>query len=189
MKKVKIENGHEDVRKDFVKNKQTIIMAAKKLFEEKGPDVALLEIAQEANVSRMTFYRHFPDKSSLITAVFHYNLDRLSNYAKEHTNDPQCFFNLLIMSLNERIENNQLLPHVNEVGALSTMHKLIELFETPVKNAKKASLLRKDFILKEDLVILMMMLSGTIPYITVYGESKGAKRIFDFLIDGLRAPK
>jgi hypothetical protein len=47
-------------RSDSVQNKVKIVKTALNLFMEKGIDIPLTEIAKESDVSRMTFYRHFP---------------------------------------------------------------------------------------------------------------------------------
>lgn len=57
-------------RADSIQNKEAILKTAMRLFRTRGIDISLTEIAKETNVSRMTFYRHFPDKNAIVLAVF-----------------------------------------------------------------------------------------------------------------------
>ncbi|WP_202948298.1 MULTISPECIES: TetR/AcrR family transcriptional regulator [Streptomyces] len=57
-------------RADAARNVQLLLAAAKKLFDEHGPDVALDEVARRAGVGNATLYRHFPTRQDLIVAVY-----------------------------------------------------------------------------------------------------------------------
>jgi AcrR family transcriptional regulator len=57
-------------RADAARNVQSILAAAKALFDEHGPDVALDEVARRAGVGNATLYRHFPTRQDLIVAVY-----------------------------------------------------------------------------------------------------------------------
>ncbi|MCO6011129.1 TetR/AcrR family transcriptional regulator [Actinoallomurus purpureus] len=57
-------------RTDAARNAQALLAAAKELFDERGPDVALDEVARRAGVGNATLYRHFPTRRDLIVAVY-----------------------------------------------------------------------------------------------------------------------
>ncbi|MGW6589000.1 TetR/AcrR family transcriptional regulator [Streptomyces globisporus] len=57
------------LRADARLNRQQIIEAARELFAERGPDVPTEEVARRAGVGTATFYRRFPDRQALISAV------------------------------------------------------------------------------------------------------------------------
>jgi AcrR family transcriptional regulator len=57
-------------RADAARNVQSLLAAAKKLFDEHGPDVALDEVARRAGVGNATLYRHFATRQDLIVAVY-----------------------------------------------------------------------------------------------------------------------
>ena len=56
-------------RADAVRNRASILEAARRLVTERGTDVAMGEIAREAGVAVGTLYRHFPNKADLLAAV------------------------------------------------------------------------------------------------------------------------
>jgi AcrR family transcriptional regulator len=64
-------------RADAARNAGVLLAAAKDLFLERGPDVALDEIARRAGVGNATLYRHFPTRSDLILAVYSDEVDTL----------------------------------------------------------------------------------------------------------------
>lgn len=65
------------LRADAERNRQRIVDAATELFAERGVDVSVEDIAARACVGIGTFYRRFPDRESLVEAVFATKLDRV----------------------------------------------------------------------------------------------------------------
>jgi AcrR family transcriptional regulator len=57
-------------RADAARNAQLLLAAAKELFDELGPEVALDEVARRAGVGNATLYRHFPTRGDLLVAVY-----------------------------------------------------------------------------------------------------------------------
>lgn len=57
-------------RADAARNADAILVAAKHLFAERGPDVPFDEVARRAGVGNATLYRHFPTRSDLLVAVY-----------------------------------------------------------------------------------------------------------------------
>jgi AcrR family transcriptional regulator len=70
------------LRADAERNRQRILDAAKHLFAERGVDVSVEDIAAAAGVGIGTFYRRFPDRESLIEAVFVSKLERVIEAAQ-----------------------------------------------------------------------------------------------------------
>lgn len=62
-------------RRDARRNRDLLLVTARRLFAEQGLDVTLKEVAREAGVGVGTVYRHFPDKDALVTALFSPQLD------------------------------------------------------------------------------------------------------------------
>lgn len=57
-------------RADAVRNAQLLLAAARELFDERGPDVAMDEVARRAGVGNATLYRNFPTRSDLLAAAY-----------------------------------------------------------------------------------------------------------------------
>ncbi|WUH91529.1 TetR/AcrR family transcriptional regulator [Streptomyces sp. NBC_00433] len=61
---------HRARRADAARNAELLLAAAKRLFAQEGPDVALDEVARGAGLGNATLYRHFPTRGDLLVAVY-----------------------------------------------------------------------------------------------------------------------
>jgi AcrR family transcriptional regulator len=81
--------GHSDgpgattrrVRADAQRNIATVVEAAKAVFADSGVDAPVREIASRAGVGVGTLYRHFPQRSDLVVAVFRHEIDACAGAA------------------------------------------------------------------------------------------------------------
>lgn len=69
------------VRADTKRNLDKLIVAAKEVFATSGVDAPVREIAQQAGFGVGTLYRHFPQRSDLIAAVFRREVDACADTA------------------------------------------------------------------------------------------------------------
>jgi AcrR family transcriptional regulator len=71
------------LRADAERNRARILAAAAHVFAERGLDVSLDDIAAAAGVGIGTVYRRFPDKDSLIDALFEDKIDQMVQIATD----------------------------------------------------------------------------------------------------------
>jgi AcrR family transcriptional regulator len=57
------------MRSDALKNRERLLVAAGQVFEEKGLDASVADVARAAGVGMGTLYRRFPSKEALIEAL------------------------------------------------------------------------------------------------------------------------
>lgn len=57
-------------RADAQRNAELLLVAAKEVFDERGVDAPLDDVARRAGVGNATMYRHFPTRRELIVAVY-----------------------------------------------------------------------------------------------------------------------
>jgi AcrR family transcriptional regulator len=69
------------VRSDAQRNSGALLEAAKAAFATSGVHTPVREIAERAGVGVGTFYRHFPQRSDLVAAVFRHELDACADAA------------------------------------------------------------------------------------------------------------
>lgn len=74
-------SGTRRVRADAQRNLEALREAAKEIFAESGVDAPVREIAERAGVGLGTVYRHFPQRSDLIKAVFRHEIDSCAQAA------------------------------------------------------------------------------------------------------------
>ena len=75
-------------RADGQRNRERLIEVAKAAFAETGPDVSLEEIARRAGVGIGTFYRHFPNRDSIVEAVYRREVEQLAAAATRLLDSP-----------------------------------------------------------------------------------------------------
>ena len=74
-------NRDGPVRADARRNLAVVLEAAKDVFATSGVDAPVREIAGKAGVGVATIYRHFPERSDLIAAVFRNEVDACAGAA------------------------------------------------------------------------------------------------------------
>jgi AcrR family transcriptional regulator len=72
-------------------NRRALIVAARRLFAERGYRVPLSAVARAAGLGQGVLYRHFPTRFDLAIAVFEVNLAELDALADD---DPRAFARL-----------------------------------------------------------------------------------------------
>jgi AcrR family transcriptional regulator len=69
------------VRADAQRNIDALLEAAKAVFAMSGVDAPVREVAERAGVGVGTVYRHFPQRSDLVAAVFRREIDACADAA------------------------------------------------------------------------------------------------------------
>jgi AcrR family transcriptional regulator len=69
------------VRADAQRSVDALVDAAREVFLEVGVDAPVRQIAGRAGVGLATFYRHFPERSDLVSAVFRHEVDACADEA------------------------------------------------------------------------------------------------------------
>ena len=69
------------VRADAQRSLDALLQAAKQVFAASGVDAPVREVAEAAGVGLGTLYRHFPQRSDLVAAVFRREIDGCADAA------------------------------------------------------------------------------------------------------------
>ena len=69
------------VRADAQRSIDALLQSAIKVFATSGVDAPVREIAEKAGVGIGTLYRHFPQRSDLVAAVFRHEIDACADAA------------------------------------------------------------------------------------------------------------
>ena len=75
--------GAKPLRADAQRSLDALLQAAKEVFAAAGVDAPIREIAGKAGLGLGTVYRHFPQRSDLIAAVFRREIDDCAEAATE----------------------------------------------------------------------------------------------------------
>jgi AcrR family transcriptional regulator len=71
------------IRSDAQRSINALLEAALAVFSTSGVDAPVREIAEKAGVGIGTVYRHFPERSNLVAAVFRQQIDACANAAHD----------------------------------------------------------------------------------------------------------
>jgi AcrR family transcriptional regulator len=97
-------SGVQPLRADARRNRDQLLMAARDVFVEEGPDAPLEDIARRAGVGIATLYRRFPDRSSLMRAVVLDVLGRTAHEARLALAEEPDAFQALIRYMHRAVD-------------------------------------------------------------------------------------
>jgi AcrR family transcriptional regulator len=183
------------MRADARRNRDQIVLAARDVFADHGPDAPLEEVARRAGVGIGTLYRRFPDRRSLQRAVA---LDVLASAAQEArlalTEEPDAFralarymhraLDLRIGAVMPALVNQ--LP-LGDAEVLRARDEAGQPMQQMIASAQAEGRLRLD-VAFADVGLLITRLSRPLPSpIPRALNERLAHRHLDLLLDGLRA--
>jgi AcrR family transcriptional regulator len=178
-------------RADSARNRQLLIDAAKAAFADIGLDVSLEEIARRAGVGIGTLYRHFPNRESVVEAVYRREVEQLADAVPQllEASPPAEALHRWMHLFVDYIATKRLIAPslgaaTSATSALraNSAERIREAITTLVKRAIDSGQVRKD-IAPSDLLRAMIGVS--------YGNpdeawEASARRVIDLLMDGLR---
>ncbi|WP_046496293.1 TetR/AcrR family transcriptional regulator [Streptomyces odonnellii] len=182
-------------RADALRNRERIVVAARELFVEYGPEAPLDEIARRAGIGNATLYRHFPDRNALIHDVVLFVMARATDHAERIATEESDPFHALRrfvhIAADERI--GALCPLLS--NAFDSDHpdlyagreRLEEAVEGLMERARKAGRLRTD-VAVGDLMVALSQLTRPLPGTGCLTMDRFAHRHLQLFLDGLEAP-
>jgi AcrR family transcriptional regulator len=184
--------SQKPLRKDAERNRVRILTAAGELFAERGLGVTLDDIARHAGVGVGTVYRRFPDKETLIDALFAQRIEALCDIAAQALEIPDLWEGLVFYfeQGSQRQAHDRGLKellscstHGGEpvMAAKARLRVLVtELFD----RAKAAKVLREDVEPFDSPLIAMML--GAVMDRSRDVEPELWRRFLGLILDGLR---
>ncbi len=152
------------MRADAERNRRRLLDAATQMFCERGLDVGVGEIAQQAGVGRGTLFRNFPSKEHLIAAIV---VERMresitrGRAALEAVDAGQSLFDLIEQSVGRSQADRALFDALDEAwlanDEIRQVHEeLIEILEALVRKAQDQGAVRGDI----SAIDVMLMIKG-----------------------------
>ncbi|SHF51886.1 transcriptional regulator, TetR family [Jatrophihabitans endophyticus] len=185
-----VEPCGKPMRADAVRNRELLVSTAARIFEERGPEAPLEDIAKGAGVGIGTLYRHFPTRDALLEAVYRREVETLcagvEGLRAEH--EPvealsewmRAFVVYVARKRGMAAALKAALGPENTLFADSHV-RMREALSTLVGDAVTAGQIRDDI----DPMDLMRAMSGVCMAADPSGNPSAA-RIIDLLLDGLR---
>lgn len=175
-------------RADAARNYDKVVAAAREAFGERGASTSLEEIARRAGVGIGTLYRNFPNRQSLLEAVYVGEVEDVSRSATEFEQlEPwealSGWLHRLVGYLTTKHAlAAEMLDYMDRDAPLFQACRavLFEAGEPLLARAKAAGAVRDDVELKD----IIMMIGGIAKYSA--SDPRQIERMVDIALDGLR---
>ena len=179
------------LRADASRNRDTLLAAATRAFATAEAEPSMRAIAREAGVGIATLYRHFPTRESLVDAVYHDQVERLTVGARELLGQlPPAeamrrwmdLFGDWLMTKHGMIDTLLAMIESGEIALAQTRAELLDVITTILEAGRAAGDLRAD-VTAEDIAASLLGI------FTVAGKPEQrpqADRLLNLLMDGLR---
>lgn len=163
-------------RSDARRNREALLAAAERVFAEYSPAAPLQLVAEAAGVGRGTLYRHFPDRTALVAAIYEARLGRYEAFAATHADDPDLLFLVLRMVAEEQMQIPGLFRIINSVSVTTPLlselwKRTVTAFRLPLEVSIAAGRVRPDVELR-DLFLAISMLYGVANSPTTYDHDE-----------------
>ncbi len=186
------DDGMRPLRRDAERNRQRILKAASEVFNERGLEVSLDEIARYAGVGVGTVYRRFRTKEELVEALFKERIDSVAALAEEALQAPDpwsglvCFMEQMAEMMAGDLGLRQMLMFATygQDRVAYARQRNAPLVQRMVERAQEAGQLRAD-LRQTDIPFIVFMLAEATQL--VHSASPGIwRRYLALILDGMR---
>jgi AcrR family transcriptional regulator len=185
-------SGTRPLRRDAERNRQRILTAAAEVFNERGLEVSLDEIARHAGVGVGTVYRRFRTKEELIEALFMDRLDMVAALGEEAFASPDPWAGLVsfmermaeIMAGNLGLRQMLMLGTYGRDLVAVARQRNAPLIERLVERAQAAGQLRAD-IRQTDIAFIVFVLTEA-TQLSQAANPEIWRRYLTLILDGMR---
>ncbi|MFI6463399.1 TetR/AcrR family transcriptional regulator [Streptomyces sp. NPDC050528] len=184
--------GDRPLRRDAALNREKILRAAREVFGQHGLKVTLDDVARHAGVGVGTVYRRFPDKETLVRALFEQDLgirQASAERALAHP-DPWEGFVDFLMEMGADLAENRGLQEVIMLGSHSSepietvRGGMLPFLEALIQRAQESGDLRAE-ITPSDIPVVVQMLSAASQF--TQGKRPDVwRRYFEIILNGIR---
>ena len=180
------------LRADAQRNRDRILEVARETFTQEGLSVPVDLIAERANVGVGTFYRHFPNKEVLASAILASRLESLIGEAEQLKGAPDpgdAFFGFLRLMAERSSADMALADAFTEAGydvksgSAEFKERLLETLGRMLRRAQASGAVRTD-LTSSDVLALMAASCMATGRFGLSGADRD--RVLGVVFDGLR---
>jgi AcrR family transcriptional regulator len=184
--------GDRPLRRDAALNREKILRAAREVFGQHGLRVTLDDVARHAGVGVGTVYRRFPDKETLVRALFEQDLGMRQASAERALAHPDPWegFVDFLTEMGADLAENRGLQEVIMLGSHSSEPMetvrggMLPFLEALIRRAQESGDLRPE-ITPSDVPVVVQMLSAASQF--TQGKRPDVwRRYFEIMLNGIR---
>ncbi|WP_445148583.1 TetR/AcrR family transcriptional regulator [Baekduia sp. Peel2402] len=184
---------HKPLRADAERNRRRILEAAAEVFGERGLGATLDAVAERAGVGVGTVYRRFPDKESLVDALFEERIEEIRAIAHEAAEIPDGWDALttfmeraLEMHCHDRALKELVFSTAHGQDRVARARERIKPAVDALFERARASGKLRDDVVTTDLPIVQLMITAVMDY-AQDASPEIWRRYLTLMLDGLRA--
>jgi len=179
------------LRADATRNREQLVEAATRAFSSAGAGPSMRAIAREAGVGIATLYRHFPNRESLVDAVYRDQVERLADGARDLLTQlppPEALrrwmdlFGDWIATKNGMLGTLLAMIETGEIAHAQTQTELLAAIDHILNAGSAAGELRAD-VTAEDIAASLIGIFTVAPPPEHHAR---ASRLLNILMNGLR---
>jgi AcrR family transcriptional regulator len=179
------------LRADAARNVERILLAAREVYAELGPDAHMELVARRAGVGERTLYRRFPTKGDLVRAALDQsiaeNLLPAIDKARRNINPLRGLAGLIEAAISLGAQEHNILAAARRADAIDDVSTpLDEALNDLLSRAQQAGLVRADLV-AEDLPRIIAMLNSVLW--TMDPASDGWRRYVALMLDAISTPE
>ncbi|AKU15853.1 TetR/AcrR family transcriptional regulator [Luteipulveratus mongoliensis] len=187
--------SEQPLRADARRNRDRLLVATRTLLAQRGTAVSMDEIARTAGVGSGTLYRHFPDRTRLLTAVL---ADRIQTVieaieAAADIEDPEVALRTAlhefgsVVAADRAVTELLIAEHVVELPDNDALQvRALELLEGIVARAHAAGVLRTDIAATDLPPLIVAAVRAPLPGLGDTEDPDLWERYLQVISDGLR---
>ncbi len=177
------------MRADARRNRERIVVAARKVFAQYGREAQMDDVARKAKVGVGTVYRHFPTKEALVQALAEDKFERLNRAAHaalEVEDGWEAFVTFVRHSADQMARDRALYEAVQDADSRAAAERagLRETMAELIARAQASGQLREDLRV-DDIPLFMCGLGSAIRM--AEGDEARWQRHLELSLDGLRS--
>ncbi|WP_227982057.1 TetR/AcrR family transcriptional regulator [Nocardia spumae] len=175
--------------KAAAENRRALVRAARDVFAENGFDAPLSSIARAAGVGPGVLYRHFPNRESMILAVFDDNIVAIEEVANRPGTTAE---NLLDFIVDQIAVSAGFIATIDPTGfddprLFEVSRRVVDLIDAKLADQDQRGTLRAD-LSADDVVMALAMLATVLIKTQLPARRATARRAWGLLMRGLRDP-
>ncbi len=150
------------IRADARRNRDAMLIAARRVFASDGLDAPLEAVARAAGVSRATQHRHFPTRESLVRAIFDDRLDALARIAADAPDPADAYLETLLATVTMLECDRGFVDLFNRRGVAEDIRRdlsarYLAILAEPLAFARAAGRVRADLELEDSIMVIDML--------------------------------
>lgn len=134
-------------RSDAVRNREALVVAARRVFEAEGIDAPLEDVAAAAGLSRTSLHRAFASRAELLAAIWASDVEETEADAARFAARPDAFVAIFESTLAQQVDRRSIHPSTAQIESadiVALAARFVAAIESTVAVSRAAGVLRAD---------------------------------------------